>query len=132
MKTIILWMVRRGESRREQPLWWARCGPSPPASLTSWLWSWCTAYFIPTIMHSKVMSCVGPFPMAEWLRNVITGCVELLRGFCGAEGTSESTVSNPSIFSLFSFWEIPQKNVFNVNYVWELFNYYLILFSSFV
>lgn len=40
------------------------------------------------------MSCIGPFPMAELLRNVITGCVELLRGFCDTKGTSEIAVSN--------------------------------------
>lgn len=55
--------------------------------------------FYSTVMHSKVMSCVGPFPMAEWLRNVIIGWVELLKALCGAGGSSEST------FSLL-IWEI--------------------------
>lgn len=60
-------------------------------------------------MHSKFRSCVVLFPMAEWLRYMIIGRVDLLRGFWGGKGAVDHIFKSYYLFpfgkfSLYSYF----------------------------
>lgn len=98
-------------------------------------------------MHSKFRSCVVLFLMAEWLKYVIIGCVDLLRGFWGGKGATEHIFKSYYLFPfgksfrILSLQLVPETSKWPFNYIlqaclsdWLLFhpNSWGVFFSFFL